>query len=168
MHRPLPFKLKYKTPETLGLDRIALAAAAAHDYPGKNCLVIDAGTCLTYDFIDRERNYHGGAIAPGLKMRYQALHHFTARLPLVAHRAEVELIGDSTETSIQAGVAGGIFYEVKATIEAYQMRYPGLITVLTGGDYAAFEGLSKNGIFAAPEFLLHGLNNILEYYAEVL
>jgi len=162
----LPFELNYDTPETLGLDRIALAAAAYYKYPAQDCLIIDAGTALTYDFIDRAGVYHGGAISPGLEMRYKALHHFTNRLPLVTPVKKAELIGKSTAGSIQSGVQNGILQEVKATIEAYRDRYPQLITLITGGDASAFDSLLKNSIFAAPDFVLLGLNYILEHHAE--
>ncbi len=168
VRRPLPFVMKYKTPDTLGLDRVALAAAAYYQYPSQDCLVIDAGTSLTFDFIDRSGNYHGGAISPGLQMRYRALHHFTSRLPLVEHQPLDDFIGRSTRESILSGVANGMIREVKGTIEQYEERFPEVITVITGGDAALFDDLVKNTIFAAPDFLLQGLNNILDYYAETL
>lgn len=164
--KPLPVRLNYATPETLGLDRIALAVAAACKYPGQDCLVIDAGTAITYDFIDRSATYHGGGISPGLRMRYQALHHFTARLPLVDHKSDVELLGDSTQNSIRSGVWWGLYHEVFGIIEDYRQRYPQLISLLTGGDAALFDETPKNSIFAAPDFLLEGLNHILDYYAD--
>ncbi len=163
---PLPFTSNYNTPSTLGLDRLALAAAAYHTYPGQDCLVIDAGTAITYDFIDRSGLYRGGAIAPGLSMRFRALHEYTARLPLVEADSEVPLIGDSTETAIRSGVQNGLLHEVSATIDRYQQRFPDLLSVITGGDLSTFDSLLKNGIFAAPDFVLHGLNYILEYHAE--
>lgn len=166
--QPLPFNLKYATPETLGLDRMALAAAAVGEFDGRDCLVIDAGTCITYDFVDRNKNYLGGAIAPGLQMRYRALEHFTARLPLVEHQHPQDLIGNSTTESIRSGVVNGIIAEVTGTIAEYQKRFPDVQVIITGGDMEVFEPLVKNGIFAAPNFLLTGLNNIVEYYAEVL
>lgn len=165
---PLPFTMRYETPETLGLDRVALAAAAVSLYPGKDCLVVDAGTSLTFDFVNRGGAYLGGAIAPGLQMRYRALHEFTARLPLVPHAAVTDFIGKSTTGCILSGVGNGMKQEMKATIEQYEARFPEVITVVTGGDASLFDDLLKNGIFAAPDFLLKGLNNILDYYAETL
>src|SRR5690606_36722415 len=129
---------------------------------------IDAGTCITFDFVDKEGFYHGGGISPGLHMRYKALHTFTARLPEVTHKTPVPLTGRSTTESIRSGVSGGVKREVAATIEVYQDRYPSLITIITGGDMLLFEDLVKNSIFAAPDFLLNGLNDILEYNAEKL
>jgi type III pantothenate kinase len=165
---PLPFQSVYTTPATLGLDRIALAAAALAKFSKQDCLVIDAGTCITYDFIDQSKVYHGGAISPGMQMRYQSLAHYTAKLPEVEHQAPNNLIGDSTVNSIRSGVVNGIIHEMKGTIAAYKERFPEVQVLITGGDLNVFEPLLKNGIFADPDFLLFGLNNILEYYAEVL
>lgn len=164
----LPFESKYSTPTTLGIDRIALVAAAVSNHPGNNCLIIDAGTCITYDFIDEAGIYHGGGISPGLNMRLNGLADYTARLPKVEFEKEFELIGGSTRESILSGAAGGFKREVEATIDAYKSRYPSLITVITGGDGIVFDYLAKNSIFAAPDFLLTGLNHILEYNAERL
>lgn len=165
---PLPFRSVYATPETLGLDRIALSAAAMAKFSDQDCLIIDAGTCITYDFMDKKKVYHGGAISPGLVMRYQSLANYTARLPLVKHQVPTDFIGDSTENAIRSGVVNGIFHEMKSTIAAYNERFPEVQVIITGGDMNVFEPLLKNGIFADPDFLLFGLNNILEYYAEVL
>lgn len=163
----LPFTMLYSTPKTLGLDRIALTAAAVGEYPGQNCLVIDAGTCITYDFVDKDGAYHGGAISPGVQMRFKAMNRFTAGLPISATEEYTGLIGDSTLSSLASGVITGIKEEVRGTIQLYQERFAPLITVITGGDASMFDHLVKNSIFAAPEFLLQGLNNILEYHAEM-
>lgn len=165
---PLPFTSLYTTPNTLGLDRIGLAAAAVNQFPRRNCLVIDAGTCVTYDFIDEDKVYHGGAISPGLMMRYQSLSEFTAQLPLIEHQLPQNLIGNSSSESIRSGVVNGLIAEVDGTIAAYMKRFTDVQVVITGGDLQVFEPLLKSTIFAAPNFLLSGLNNILEYYAEVL
>jgi len=164
----LPYTMDYATPQTLGLDRIALAAAAASLYAGKNCLVIDAGTCITYDLVTEKSVYLGGAISPGLQMRFKAVHHFTAKLPLVGTDDYVDLIGNSTASSIASGVINGVKEEVRGTIQRYEERFPQLITIITGGDAGLFDALLKNSIFAAPEFLLQGLNNILDHHAEML
>lgn len=165
---PIPFSLEYQTPKTLGMDRIALAAAAHKIYPKQNCLIIDSGTCITYDFIDENSIYHGGGIAPGLEMRLKSLPHFTAKLPFVEKSNHFNLIGQSTQESILSGTIGGFKREVEATIEAYKSRYSSLIIIITGGDANQFDYLLKNSIFAAPDFLLTGLNHILEYNAERL
>ena len=163
----LPFSMNYSTPKTLGLDRIALAAAAVAEYPGQNCLVIDAGTCITYDFVNAEGVYHGGAISLGVQMRFKAMNRFTAGLPISSVEEYNDLIGDSTLSSLASGVIIGVKEEVRGTIQLYAERFAPLITVITGGDASMFDHLVKNSIFAAPEFLLQGLNNILEYHAEM-
>lgn len=164
----LPFSLNYLSPKTLGIDRIALAAAAQKMHPNKNCLIIDSGTCITYDFLDENSTYHGGGISPGLEMRLKSLPKFTAKLPLIQKSNDFQLVGQTTEESILSGTIGGFKREVGATIEAYKSRYPSLITIITGGDANQFDYLLKNSIFAAPDFLLIGLNHILEYNAERL
>ncbi|SDK91386.1 type III pantothenate kinase [Salinimicrobium catena] len=159
----LPFENLYATPQTLGADRKALVAAAVKEYPGKSVLVIDAGTCITYDFKNEKDQYLGGAISPGLKMRFKALNSFTANLPLVEAREEAELIGDSTLTSIRSGVVKGILKEIDGVIEEYKEKYPELVTIITGGDAQFLSINLKNSIFANSNFLLEGLNHILEF-----
>jgi len=159
----LPFQNQYKTPKTLGQDRIALVSAAVQRYPGHNCLIIDAGSCITYDFVDRNKVYLGGAISPGLKLRYKALHNFTARLPLLEPQQPQELIGASTEESIHTGVVLGIQNEIDGQIKAYRNKYPDLTVILTGGDVEFLSNQLKSSIFAHSNFLLEGLNFILDY-----
>jgi len=159
----LPFKNEYATPETLGKDRIALVAAAVNKYPGKNVLVIDAGTCITYDFKTRDEVYPGGAISPGLEMRFQSLHKFTANLPLIKPKPDAELIGNSTESSILSGIINGIKMELKGTIESYSSKFEDLTVIFTGGDSQILSMPLKNSIFANSNFLLEGLNFILEF-----
>ena len=158
-----PFTSQYATPATLGDDRIALVAAATKKYSQQNCLVIDAGTCLTYDFITKEGVYLGGAISPGLQMRFKSLEHFTGKLPLVQPKTSFSLHGDSTETSINNGVMAGIVYEIEGQINAYQKKYPSLTVILTGGDALNLSKSVKNTIFAEPNFLAEGLNYLLDY-----
>ncbi len=159
----IPFKNKYDTPKTLGVDRIALASAAVFQYPNKNVLVIDAGTCITYDFINKEGYYFGGAISPGITMRYKSLNHFTENLPLLNPNFENELIGTSTISSIHIGVIKGVISEIDSFIEQYRKKNRDLTIVLTGGDVNFLNNRLKNGIFANPNFLLEGLNTILTY-----
>ncbi len=159
----IPFKNKYKTLKTLGVDRIALVVAAVECYPNQNVLVIDAGTCITYDFVDENGIYSGGAIAPGVEMRYKALHTFTANLPLLKSVYPNNLIGDSTKNAIHSGVVNGILFEIKGIIEQYKQENENLTIVLTGGDTNFLAKRLKNGIFAKPNFLLEGLNTILNY-----
>ena len=157
----LPFKNLYGTPRTLGVDRIALAAAASKLYPNQNCLVIDAGTCITYDFLSSKNEYLGGAIAPGLEMRYKALNSFTAKLPKLSILEPNDHIGKSTEESIHSGVVFGVIHEIEGVINQYQQNYSDLTVVLTGGDSIFLSKQLKSGIFANQNFLLVGLNEIL-------
>lgn len=159
----VPFTNHYGTPKSLGIDRIALASAAAIKYAAKNVLVIDAGTCITYDFLNSENEYLGGAISPGLSLRYRALHTFTDKLPLLEAEQTGPFIGNSTEASIHAGVLHGILYEIDGFIEAYAQKYQNLTVILTGGDAHFLRDSIKNDIFANSNFLLEGLNHILEY-----
>jgi len=160
---PLPITVQYATPQTLGVDRIAGVCGAWHLFPGSNNLVIDAGTCVTYDFIDEKGNYWGGGISPGMNMRFEALHTFTARLPLVKPANNPMLIGNSTETSIQSGIIYGLATEIDGIIGQYTEKYPQLKVILCGGDASFFENRLKASIFASPELVLIGLNSILNH-----
>jgi type III pantothenate kinase len=160
---PTPVKNLYTTPGTLGVDRLAAVCGARELFPHRNCLVIDAGTCITYDFIDKGGAYHGGAISPGLNMRFQAVHTFTAKLPLVPSKPDVPLIGSSTETSIQSGVVNGLLAELEGIIRAYSQKFEDLQVILCGGDARFFENQMKASIFASPELVLIGLNSILNH-----
>lgn len=162
-HTQVPFKNKYKTPSTLGVDRIALVAAAVLKYPNSNVLVIDAGTCITYDFVSSEKEYFGGAISPGLNMRFKAMHQFTGKLPLVTLNDDVDLIGRTTEESMQSGAIFGVISEIDSFINSYKEKNKDLTVVLTGGDVNFLAKRLKNSIFANPNFLLDGLNTILLY-----
>ena len=160
---PLPVVNRYATPKTLGVDRIAGVCGARQLYANDHCLVIDAGTCITYDFVDSDGIYHGGAISPGLRMRFQAVHTFTSRLPLVDIPADAPLIGDTTAKSIQSGVMNGIIAEAQGIIMRYEQQFEGLKVILCGGDGGFFENKLKGSIFAVPELVLSGLNSILNY-----
>ena len=162
---PLPIQIKYKTPKTLGVDRIAAVCGAIDIFPNKDSLVIDAGTAITYDFVDRQGNYEGGAISPGIEMRFEALHTFTERLPLVTKTGDLPLIGSSTETCIRSGVLNGAIAEMEGIIINYKQLYPDLGVVLCGGDSLFFENKLKPTIFAAPDLVLSGLNRILLHNA---
>ncbi|MBK5210521.1 MAG: type III pantothenate kinase, partial [Flavobacteriaceae bacterium] len=159
----VPFVNKYATPKTLGVDRIALISSATANYPNTNVLIIDAGTCITYDFVDNEGNYYGGAISLGLQMRYKALNVFTEKLPLLEPSKNFELIGNSTETGIHSGVINGTINEIDGIINQYRKKNTDLTVVLTGGDVNFLSNRLKNGLFANPNFLLEGLNTILTY-----
>lgn len=161
---PVPFKNEYKSPQTLGVDRIALTAAAFYEFPETNVLVIDAGTCITYDFLNEKGIYKGGAIAPGLRMRYDSLNYFTARLPLVDKSMHPKnFIGNTTESSILSGVYNGMVFEIEGMITQYRSLFQHLTVILTGGDMQILSKTLKNTIFANPKFLIRGLNHILEY-----
>ena len=159
----VPFNNLYKTPNTLGVDRIALVAAAVKQFPKTNVLIIDAGTCITFDFVDVKANYLGGAISPGIKMRYKALHKFTANLPLIDALELDDFIGKNTEESIISGVLNGVQNEINGIIEDYYLKYLDLTVVLTGGDTNFLSKQLKSSIFANQNFLLEGLNEILKF-----
>jgi type III pantothenate kinase len=159
----MPFKNLYKTPTTLGIDRLALVAAAVDQFPNKDTLIIDAGTCITYDFKNKKEEYLGGAIGPGMRLRYESLHNFTAKLPLLEIAAPKNHIGTSTKEAIHSGVVFGIIHEINSIIEEYCNIYPDLTVILTGGDAHFLSKRLKNGIFATSNFLLEGLNHILAF-----
>ncbi|MEB3345284.1 type III pantothenate kinase [Aquimarina gracilis] len=159
----MPFENLYATPTTLGIDRLALVAAAVYQFPKKDVLVIDAGTCITFDFKNQREEYLGGAISPGLKMRYESLHNFTAKLPLLEIKEPKKTIGNSTEEAIHSGVVNGVLNEIDGLIKEYCNIYPGLTVILTGGDAHFLSKRLKNSIFATSNFLLEGLNYILAF-----
>jgi type III pantothenate kinase len=163
---PVPITVEYKTPATLGKDRLAAATGANYLKPGKNILVIDAGTAITYEFIDSEGVFAGGNISPGLTTRFQALNRFTEKLPLVSETEYVPFTGYNTETAIIAGVVNGIIFEMDGYIDALKARYKDFFVFLTGGHAFYFESRLKNHIFADPNLVLTGLNRILDYNAE--
>ena len=158
-----PFTNLYTTPQTLGIDRMVLAAGAIFKFPGQNRLVIDLGTCITYDFIDKNNNYLGGAISPGIKLRYQALHEFTSKLPLLAIEMPQNSIGNSTNQAIHSGVVNGVIYEIEGFCNSYFTNDANFIIILTGGDSIFLANRLKNTIFANSNFLLESLNQTFQY-----
>jgi type III pantothenate kinase len=160
-HLQLPFRIAYKTPETLGADRVAAAAEAWCQQPGRDLLVIDMGTAITYDMITSQGIYLGGNIAPGIDMRFKALNHYTGKLPLVSKDGERVNIGDTTDTAIREGVLQGVSYEIKGYIETYKNKYPHLLVFLTGGDTKFLDNRTKSRTFADSLLVLKGLNRIL-------
>ena len=160
---PLPVTNLYETPETLGYDRMAAVVGANEQYPRRDILVIDAGTCITYEFIDSKGQYHGGNISPGMQMRFKALRQFTGRLPLVDTNGRKLPMGRDTETAIRAGVLKGMEYEISGYIESMKHKYPELLVFLTGGDEFSFDSSVKSIIFADRFLVLKGLNRILNY-----
>lgn len=159
----IPFKNGYETPKTLGVDRVALVVAAVKQYPGSNALIIDAGTCVTYDFKNNEEEYLGGSISPGLALRFKALYHFTAKLPLLEANSIPDFIGKNTDEAIKSGVIHGISTEINGVIDWYIESYPNLTVILTGGDAHFLSKTLKNGIFAHSNFLLEGLDYIMVF-----
>ncbi len=159
----LPFKNEYDTPTTLGIDRIALVAASVFQYPKVNTLIIDAGSCITYDFVTDKNEYLGGAISPGIKMRYKAMHNFTANLPFLDTEKPMSFIGSSTNSSMHSGVVNGVVNEIDGFISNYLNEFSDLTVILTGGDAEFLSEQLKSSIFANSNFLLEGLNFILKY-----
>jgi type III pantothenate kinase len=162
-HDRFPFRNLYETPYTLGIDRMVLATGAVLQFPKQNRLVIDAGTCVTYDFIDSENNYLGGAISPGVRLRYESLHRYTAKLPLLTRENPAHFIGNSTSQSIHSGIIEGLIHEIDGFISQYEQQYPNFIIILTGGDADFLAKRLKNTIFANSNFLLESLNQTFQY-----
>ena len=160
---PDPITNRYRTPQTLGSDRLAAAVGARSLKPGKDLLIIDAGTCVTYEVIDALGNYWGGNIAPGMHMRLRALHEFTAKLPLVEAEGAVPGMGYDTDTAIRSGVLRGMKYEIEGYIRSMRAKYPKLLVFLTGGDKINFDTTIKSIIFADKFIVPRGLNKILDY-----
>jgi len=165
---PLPFINTYHTPETLGKDRLAAVAGALELHKGINCLVIDAGTCITYDLLTAAGEYVGGNISPGLTMRLRAMHHFTARLPLVERQQPTEKIGKSTVTAMQIGGGWGTILEMQGVIDHFKKKFGTITIVLTGGDTDFFVNSLKSEIFVHQNLVLIGLNKILNYNVQFL
>lgn len=157
----IPFTNNYKTPESLGVDRIALMAASVNNFPNKNVLVIDAGSCITYDFINEKNEYSGGAISPGIEMRYKSLNSHTLKLPKLSITPVIPDFGNSTENAIHIGILNGVIQEIEGVIDQFKAKNKKLTVVLTGGDTIFLARNIKSTIFANPNFLLEGLNSIL-------
>ena len=160
----LPLEINYRTPDTLGSDRVAAAVGAWNEAPGRNILVIDAGTAITVDFISKDGKYNGGNIAPGIKMRLRALHEFTNRLPIVDKEGEIPSIGYDTETAIRSGVINGICHEIDGYINEFKQKFCDVLVFLTGGDEKPLKNRIKNCIFADKYLVTKGLNRILRDY----
>lgn len=163
---PVPIKVQYQTPDTLGRDRLAAVVGAHYLRPEENILVIDAGTAITYELLEASGIYRGGNISPGMTTRFRALNHFTGKLPLIQEEENIPKIGYSTKTAIQAGVVNGIIYEMDGYIDDLRREYTDLLVFLTGGHSFYFERRLKNSIFADINLVLTGLNRILEYNVE--
>jgi type III pantothenate kinase len=160
---PIPIKNCYETPSTLGKDRIAVAVAANYLKPNTNNFVIDAGTTITYEFINAKGEYLGGNISPGMRMRFSSLHAFTKKLPLIEPAEKVDFLGNNTQSAILSGVINGITFEMNSYINILKEKYIDLTIFLTGGDTFFFESTLKSRTFACKNLLLVGLNRILNY-----
>lgn len=160
---PLPVENLYKSRSTLGKDRIAAAVGGYYLFPGMNVLIIDAGTALTYEFVNSSGQYLGGGISPGLKMRFRSLHENTIRLPLVEPKEKFSFPANTTENAIVSGVQSGIIHEINGIINEFTIQFSPLKIVLTGGDSIFFETKLKNSIFVDSNLVLSGLYYILEF-----
>lgn len=165
---PIPLKNLYKTPGTLGKDRLAVAVGGNYLFPEENLLIIDAGTAITFDVVTSGGEYIGGNISPGLDMRFKALNHFTGRLPLAGSQDTWSYFGDNTMSAVIAGVQNGILFEVEAYIEHFKKNYKKNKVIFTGGDAKFFDSKVKNSFFVDLNLVSTGLNRILEYNAENL
>jgi len=159
-----PFRIEYETPETLGSDRVAAVAGALYFSPGANMLVIDAGTAITFDFIESDV-YKGGNISPGLAMRFKALNKLTDGLPLVSISDNYSFPGRNTTDAIIAGVITGVTYEINEYIRTFKKKNTDLKVILTGGDSEYLKDKIKFEIIYMPDIVTDGLNYILEYNA---
>ena len=159
----LPIQNLYKTPTTLGSDRLAAAVGAVALYPNQNNLVIDMGTCITLDFVSSHNEYLGGAIMPGISMKFKALHTFTDKLPLLTfdNGDEVDIVGDDTRSSIFTGIINGTTMELEGFVERYVEKFGKMNIIFTGGDAIYFEKRVKFPNFVNSNLLLVGLNKIL-------
>lgn len=160
-----PLTIRYSTPGTLGSDRLAAAVGAWDRAPGHNLLVIDSGSAITFDFVDSKGNYHGGNIAPGIKMRLKALHDYTACLPTIEKEGEVPAIGYNTETAIRSGVIRGICHEIEGYIGEFKEKFGDVFVFLTGGDEKTLINHIKSRIFADKYLVAKGLNRILQEHS---
>ena len=161
-HINLPFTINYKTPNSLGSDRISLVASAVNEFPKSNCLIIDLGTCITYDFVNEFAEYKGGSISPGFSLRYKSLNLFTSKLPELEFSPQNDIIGNSTESSIHSGIFYGILGELKNQISYYKENFKNLTVILTGGDADKLSNQIKNSIFANHNFIAKGLHTVLQ------
>lgn len=158
----LNFSTAVSKPDTIGADRLALLAAAAHHFPDKNNLIIGMGSCITYNFLNQNQLFLGGSISPGMEMRFKAMHEFTAKLPIVQPDWNLPLIGYDTKTNLQSGVIYGIINEIEGFIEKYSEKYGNFNPILTGGNTEFFATRLKSRIFADNYFLFKGLYALSE------
>ncbi|MBR1774687.1 MAG: type III pantothenate kinase [Bacteroidales bacterium] len=158
---PLPIQNMYQS-NTLGMDRLA-AVVGANALLGSNVLVVDAGTCITFDYLDKDKRYLGGSISPGFKIKYEALHNFTANLPLINGIDEVNLVGNNTKDSIRSGVINGTIAEIEQTINLYKQRFFDVKIVITGGDSSFIKSKIGCNVTEEKNLVFWGLKNIYEF-----
>ena len=163
---PIPIKSLYKTPETLGKDRLAAVIGAYIQFPKQNCAVIDLGTCNTFDLIDKKGTYHGGNISPGVDMKLKAMNHFTSQLPLPVRQYNDDPMGKDTTSALQNGAFWGTIFEIESFIHRMNALFTPLNVILTGGDAEIFGSKLNSKIFVAPNLVLIGLHEILKYNEE--
>jgi type III pantothenate kinase len=159
----IPLTNQYKSASTLGKDRLAAIIGANNNFPDRNVLVVDAGTAITYDFVDKFNRFKGGNISPGMSLRFRALHEFTGRLPLVSPVEDVAFLADNTTDAISSGVQNGIIFEMETYIGRLKEKYNDLVIIFTGGDAKYFDKKLKYTIFVDPDLVFTGLNRILTY-----
>lgn len=162
-HTSVPIVNRYKTPETLGLDRLAAAIGAAALFPAKPLLVIDAGTAITIDFVSANNEYLGGNISPGIETRFRALNHFTGKLPLIEMANEFDPLGTDTQSAIRAGVQQGVLFEIDSYIAHFTEKHAGLICLVTGGHAPFLSERLQNTVILHEHLTLFGLHQILEH-----
>jgi type III pantothenate kinase len=163
-HLKFPINIKYKSIETLGTDRLCGTIGALVLYGKTNTLVIDCGTCITYNFLEGGNDFIGGSISPGIELRYKALHSFTKNLPYLETKGKKpQLLGSDTNSSIESGVLNGVLFEMEGAIDQYKLKFGLINVILTGGNHTYFANNLKNTTFAHPNLVLIGLNDILEY-----
>lgn len=159
----VPITTPVGKPDTIGADRLALCVAAVDLFPGKNNLVIGLGSAITYNFINKYKEFMGGGISPGMEMRFKSLQQFTAKLPLVKADWNFPLVGYDTRTNILSGVIIGMAKEIDGMIDAYEEKYDNFNVLLSGGDGQYFTRFLKKKIFADPDLIFKGLYAISEF-----
>jgi len=163
---PVPLKIEYDTPATLGIDRVAAAIGALSHFDGP-LAIVDAGSCITCDLISNKNVFIGGTISPGLQMRLEAMHTLTAKLPLLQLREPKQLIGRSTNEAMISGAVNGARQEIVGVLRQYQTRYPKLKVIICGGDAIYFDKIIEMNIFVLSNLVLEGLNTIMIFNDEL-
>ena len=164
IHSKLNFTIEVNQPETIGADRLAMVAGAVKQFPNRPILVIGMGTCITYSMIEKNHCFTGGAISPGVDMRFLAMHQQTAKLPLVEFNADINQVGKDTTANLQSGVLYGVLGELEYMISALEQQYQGIEVILTGGNAPYFAERLKRRIFADPDLIYKGLNAIAQIH----